>query len=147
MTYFQSEVNWNWSAGGWGSDSLSVVNLRMETSVLSLFRPSFWLGAACTAGRWSVSTFLHSGFFRSLPAFSHTAFPLDTFVLNRYFSMKLSMRPALFYSLFQCPWQDANCSNKSLAFSLCSHSCCCLSREAAELLFFCKLGTFKKVGV
>lgn len=31
--------------------------------------------------------------------FSLTAFPFDTFVLNRYFSMKLSMRPALFYSL------------------------------------------------
>lgn len=30
---------------------------------------------------------------------SLTAFPFDTFVLNRYFSMKLSTRPALFYSL------------------------------------------------
>lgn len=34
-----------------------------ETSVLSLFRPSFWPTAARTAGRQSVSTFLHSGFF------------------------------------------------------------------------------------
>lgn len=32
--------------------------------------------------------------------FSLTAFPFDTFVLNRYFSMELSIRPALFYSLF-----------------------------------------------
>lgn len=26
MTYFQSEVDWNWFADSWGSDSLSVVD-------------------------------------------------------------------------------------------------------------------------
>lgn len=64
-----------------------------------------------------------------------TAFLFDTFVLNRYFSMKLSTRPALFYSLILL-FSTGHRPFPTNPFVLCSHSCCCLWHKVARFLFF-----------
>lgn len=91
-----------------------------------------------------LSAFLHSGFFfRSLPAFSLTAFPFDTFVLNRYFSM--SARPALFYSLIlNVHYRASPVSNKSLSplLSLMLLFVARSSKVPLSFFFSCKFGTF-----
>lgn len=148
MTYFQSEVNRNKSADSRGSDSLLVLNLWKETSVLSLFRPSFWPGSALTQLRLPAT-----GLSLTFPPFwllqisacflSHSLFPFDTFVLNRYFSMKLSTRPALFLLLILMFLTGRKLVPTILRFSpLLSHSCCCLWHKAAGVAIFWKLGTF-----
>lgn len=70
-----------------------------------------------------------------------TAFLFDTFILNRYFSMKLSTRPALFYSLILL-FSTGHRPFPTNPFVLCSHSCCCGTKWQGSSFFSVSLGLF-----
>lgn len=69
-----------------------------------------------------LSTFLHSGFFRSLPAFSLTAFPFDTFVLKIFFDEAV-YEACTFLLLTLLLSAGRGLLQRTPCFFFCSHSC------------------------
>lgn len=133
----QSDVQLLCSAG---TRSVSVVTLWKETSVLCLFRPSFCPGAArrcCLLV--CLCVFCHSGFFRSLPAFSPTAFSFETLLYLTDIFRRRRQR-GLHFSTLVFSRSQQNCSDGSLAFSSSLLSVFLVTEAAGS--FYCKLGTF-----